>query len=80
MFAHSVNVTLLVVQTSKELNYSQSKVRDLAIGTSRLLHDIGKALSNDPLKHPTIGFEIIKKSRELSLLSGAYCVTSIMRP
>ena len=67
VFAHSVNVTLLVVQTSKELNYSQSKVRDLAIGT--LLHDIGKALSNDPLKHPTIGFEIIKKNRELSLLS-----------
>ena len=67
VFAHSVNVTLLVVQTSKELNYSQSKVRDLAIGT--LLHDIGKALTNDPMQHPTTGFEIIKKNRELSLLS-----------
>ena len=67
VFAHSVNVTLLVVQISKELNYPQSKIRDLAIGA--LLHDIGKAVSNDPLKHPTSGFEIIKKNRELSLLS-----------
>lgn len=67
VFAHSVNVTLLVVQTAKKLNYPQSKLRDLAIGT--LLHDIGKVLTDDPIEHSTQGFEIIRKNRELSLLS-----------
>ena len=67
VYAHSVNVALLVVQTAKKLNYIQSKLRDLAIGT--LLHDIGKVITDDPAEHPTKGFEIIKKNRELSLLS-----------
>ncbi|PKR86478.1 c-di-GMP phosphodiesterase [Heyndrickxia camelliae] len=66
-YAHSVNVTLLALQTSKTLGYSNSQQRDLAMGS--LLHDIGKVAGKDETLHPKKGFEIIRNNREISLLS-----------
>jgi putative nucleotidyltransferase with HDIG domain len=66
-YAHSVNVTLLCIQTAKQMKYTNSKLRDLAIGA--ILHDIGKGQAKEPSEHPLIGFEIIRKHREFSLLS-----------
>lgn len=66
-FAHAVNVTLLSILTAKKLQYTQSQLRDLGIGA--LLHDIGKVETDNHLEHPQTGFELIKKHREISLLS-----------
>jgi putative nucleotidyltransferase with HDIG domain len=67
LYAHSVNVTLLSIQMAKKLNYTNSQLRDLALGS--LLHDIGKTVSKDNKDHPQNGFELIKANREISLLS-----------
>jgi putative nucleotidyltransferase with HDIG domain len=66
-YAHAVNVTILSLQVGKGLGYNELMLRDLAIGC--LLHDIGKAVTEEELKHPEAGFEILRKIRELSLLS-----------
>ncbi|MBS4174176.1 HD domain-containing phosphohydrolase [Bacillus sp. FJAT-49736] len=66
-YAHAVNVTLLALQTSKQLGYTNSQQRDLAMGT--MLHDIGKMRTNDISLHPEQGFQLIRKNREISLLS-----------
>jgi HD-GYP domain-containing protein (c-di-GMP phosphodiesterase class II) len=66
-YAHSVNVTLLSIQVAKKLHYTNSQLRDLALGS--LLHDIGKAVSKEDKEHPQKGFEVIKANREISLLS-----------
>jgi len=66
-YAHSVNVALLCLQISKQMSYSPVQLRDLAIGA--LLHDIGKAVTDQEAEHPAKGFEVIKESREISLLS-----------
>jgi putative nucleotidyltransferase with HDIG domain len=66
-FAHSVNVTLLALQVSKKLKINKLQLRDLAIGV--LLHDIGKAFTTDDEQHPQLGFEYLRKEREVSILS-----------
>jgi putative nucleotidyltransferase with HDIG domain len=66
-FAHSVNVTLLALQIAKKYQISQMQIRDLAVGA--LLHDIGKALTPVEDDHPRVGFEYLRKTREVSLLS-----------
>lgn len=66
-YAHAVNVCLLSVQISKKLNYNYSNFKDLALGA--LLHDIGKSVTQNIEEHPIKGFEIMKDSREISLLS-----------
>lgn len=66
-FAHSVNVTLLALQIAKKYQISHMQIRDLAIGA--LLHDIGKALTPVEDDHPRVGFEYLRKTREVSLLS-----------
>ncbi|XJZ26632.1 HD-GYP domain-containing protein [Bacillota bacterium Lsc_1132] len=66
-YAHAVNVTLLAISTARKLQYTQSQLRDLGVGT--LLHDIGKVETDNGLEHPQKGFEIIKRHREISLLS-----------
>lgn len=65
-YAHCVNVTLLALQLAKKLNVSQLQVKDLALGC--LLHDIGKVL-DDSTHHSRVGFEFLRKIREVSLLS-----------
>ncbi|MFE8701637.1 HD-GYP domain-containing protein [Cytobacillus sp. FJAT-54145] len=65
-YAHAVNVALLSVQVGTKLNYNMIQLRDLAIGA--LLHDIGKVIGNEE-NHPTEGFELLRKTRELKVLT-----------
>ncbi len=66
-YAHSVNVALLSLQMSKRMGYNQGQLRDLTVGA--LLHDIGKAITDQEAEHPSKGFDIIRDNREISLLS-----------
>lgn len=66
-YAHSVNVTLLSLQLAKKMNIPQMQLKDLALGA--LLHDIGKLLTDVEEDHPRVGFEFLRKIRELNLLS-----------
>ncbi len=82
-FAHSVNVCILSLMTGITLGYNDTKLKELGIGA--LLHDIGrvsldKALINKPedlsreeyeliKHHPQLGFEILRKYDDISLLS-----------
>lgn len=66
-YAHAVNVTLLSLQLAKKMKISQMNLRDLALGA--LLHDIGKVLSDNVGDHPQVGFEFLRKNREVSLLA-----------
>jgi putative nucleotidyltransferase with HDIG domain len=66
-YAHAVNVAILSLLVGKGLGYNELRLRDLAIGC--LLHDIGKAVTEEEAIHPEAGFEILRNIRELSLLS-----------
>ncbi|MEQ2526706.1 HD domain-containing protein [Robertmurraya yapensis] len=68
-YAHSINVTLLALQLAKKLGISQIQIKDFAMGC--LLHDIGKVLtvSDESEHHARVGFEYLRKIREVSLLS-----------
>lgn len=66
-FAHCVNVALLALQLAKKRTFTQTQLRDLTLGC--LLHDIGKAVTDDTFSHPVEGFELLRKVREISLLS-----------
>lgn len=66
-YAHAVNVTLISLQLAKKLNISQIHIKELALGA--LLHDIGKMLTDDDDEHPKVGFEYLRKIREINLLS-----------
>lgn len=66
-YAHSVNVALLSLQLAKKLGISQMLIKDLALGC--LLHDIGKVLSSETEHHARVGFEYLRKIREVSLLA-----------
>lgn len=65
-YAHAVNVTLISLLVSKQLSFNDLQLHDLAIGC--LLHDIGKLRSRES-EHTEIGFSILRKVREISLLS-----------
>lgn len=67
LYAHVVNVSLLAVQIGRKLGLNQIQLRDLVIGC--LLHDIGKMKATDEKNHPLEGFEIIRKHRELNVVS-----------
>lgn len=82
-FSHSVNVAVISVLIGKALHYDKEKLIKLGIGA--LLHDIGKAIIpeeilNKPGKltveefnimqeHSPLGYEIVKRSWDLSPLS-----------
>lgn len=66
-YAHTVNVTILSLQLAKKLGISQIPLKDLAMGC--LLHDIGKVLVKDGENHCLVGFDYLRKVREVSLLS-----------
>lgn len=86
LFSHSVNVCILSIMTGISLGYDELKLRDLGIGA--LMHDIGKLeISSDILektgrlsqeeiaeikKHPSLGFDILRKNPDISLIS-AHC-------
>lgn len=67
LYAHSVNVAILSLQIGKKMGYSELQLRDLAVGA--LLHDIGKVVTENNHQHPEAGFEILRKIREMNLLS-----------
>lgn len=66
-YAHAVNVAILSLQVGKILGYNELMLRDLALGC--LLHDIGKASTQEAKEHPEAGFSILRGIREISLLS-----------
>ncbi|SDO42155.1 HD-GYP domain-containing protein [Alkalicoccus daliensis] len=86
IFHHSLNVTIYSLSLGKALGLNQEELHKLGLGA--LLHDIGKMsvsanilnktekLTNDEFdeikKHTTLGFEILRKSHTLSLLT-AHC-------
>ncbi|MDH7478748.1 MAG: HD-GYP domain-containing protein [Syntrophomonadaceae bacterium] len=83
LFAHSVNVCLLSLMTGISLAMNTIQLRELGVGA--LLHDIGKTAvsreiinKTDPLTpeefdeiktHTTVGFDILRKHIDISLLS-----------
>lgn len=66
-YAHAVNVTLLSLQMAKNMMISQMQLKDLALGC--LLHDIGKVLTKENESHTVVGFEYLRKIREVNLLA-----------
>jgi HD-GYP domain-containing protein (c-di-GMP phosphodiesterase class II) len=81
-FIHSVNVSILAVFAGIGLGYGKTKLKELALGG--LLHDVGKMfvpkeILNKPAKlteaemeimkgHSLLGFELLRKNPEVSLL------------
>ncbi len=86
LFSHVVNVCVLSIMTGISLGLDELRLRDLGVGA--LLHDVGKIqlpekILNKPgrltsiereeiKKHPSLGFEILRKNPEISTLS-AHC-------
>ncbi|MFB6468250.1 HD-GYP domain-containing protein [Cytobacillus sp. Hz8] len=67
MYAHAVNVALISLMLAKKMNIHQLQLKDLAFGA--LLHDIGKLLTDVEEDHPRVGFEFLRRIREINLLS-----------
>lgn len=79
-YIHSVNVSLYSLLIGRSLNYTRSKLQELAMGT--ILHDIGKTLIDPSIqfkngklnakeyeqikKHAEIGYYILSKIPDLS--------------
>lgn len=86
LFSHIVNVCVLSIMTGINLGFDELRLRDLGVGA--LLHDVGKILVPEKIlnkpgrltpaereevkKHPTLGFEILRKNPEISTVS-AHC-------
>lgn len=82
-YEHSVNVVVLSLMLGLELNYTKSKLHNLAIGA--MLHDMGKVfvpkevlLKSGKLtdaefglikEHPSRGYEYLKSDEEISAMS-----------
>lgn len=82
-FAHAVNVCVLAIALGIKLEYNELKLRDLGVGA--LLHDIGmvkiaeqiiikpgkltKAEYAEVRKHPWIGFDILRATEGINILS-----------
>jgi putative nucleotidyltransferase with HDIG domain len=67
IFAHAVNVTLIALQIGKKIGYTYTQLNDLGVGC--LLHDIGKARTSIKEEHPEMGFNIIRSTREVSVVA-----------
>ena len=82
-FSHSVSTTVYSLVIAKQLGYSKAMMEKLAAGT--LLHDVGKTLLDKKIlnktsrleadeyehvkQHTVLGYEILKKCRNLTELS-----------
>jgi HD-GYP domain-containing protein (c-di-GMP phosphodiesterase class II) len=82
-FGHCVNVCVLCILIGLSLGFTREKLRDMAVGA--LLHDIGKVVipkeilaKSDKLskeefeiikEHPSKGFEVIKKIKDVNIIS-----------
>lgn len=68
LFIHSLNITILAVLMGLKLNFNQLQLQELAIGA--MLHDVGMVAKNtEKNDHPIVGFGILKKKHEISMLS-----------
>ena len=88
-FSHSVNVCVLSLITGISMKYGEEKLRELGIGA--MLHDVGKTripseILNKPgsltaeefdiiKKHTSYGYELLKKSKELSTYASYIALT-----
>lgn len=63
LFHHSVNVAILSTIVGIELEYSQKKLRKLAV--SALLHDIGKLFSEDEREHLKLARRLLREKSDL---------------
>lgn len=86
LFGHSVNVCVLSIMAGLNLGFDELRLRDLGVGA--LLHDVGKTqlpvellnktgrLTTEEIqeikKHPALGFDILRKNADISLVS-AHC-------
>lgn len=86
LFHHSVNVCILSVMTGINMEFDELRLRDLGVGA--MLHDIGMTLIDQKLvnktdratpaeleeirRHPALGFDILRKNPDISLIS-AHC-------
>lgn len=86
LFHHSVNVCILSVMTGINMEFDELRLRDLGVGA--ILHDVGMTLIDQKLvnktervtedelaeirKHPELGFDILRKNPDISLIS-AHC-------
>jgi len=82
-YKHSVNVSILSIMTSKALGYSQSDIKNIALGA--FLHDVGKMCTDQTLitkpgrltdiereeveRHPEYGYDLIKDIESLPFTS-----------
>lgn len=65
LYSHSVGVCVLSILTGKALGLDDLKMKTLGMGA--ILHDIGKSIDPGP-GHTSIGFEILRGNKELSIL------------
>ena len=88
-FGHSVNVCVLSLITGISMEYDEEKLRELGIGA--MLHDVGKIripskILNKPgsltkeefnivKKHTSYGYEVLKRSMELSTYASYLALT-----
>jgi len=69
-YAHAVNTTILALHLAKKKLIAPSHMKEIAIGA--LIHDIGKIMTKELENHPTEGYNLIKKNRDINLLI-AHC-------
>lgn len=83
LFGHSLAVSVLSLMMGISAGYNYGRLKELGVGA--ILHDIGKILIADEIvnkpapltpeefmeikKHPQLGYEILKKSEEISSVS-----------
>ncbi|MDF2605991.1 MAG: c-di-GMP phosphodiesterase [Bacillales bacterium] len=66
-YAHTVNVTMLSLMIAKKKKFNGMQTHELAMGC--VLHDIGKNFTNIHEDHTKVGFDFLRKIREVSVVS-----------
>lgn len=88
LYHHSVNVAVLATAVGMSLGYNRTQLMNLGIGA--MLHDIGKVSLPEELlqkkerwnaeeqelakQHATLGFDLLRKQHDISLLSAHVCL------
>lgn len=88
LYHHSVSVAVLATAVGMSLGYNRTQLQQLGIGA--MLHDLGKVSLPDELvkkkerwtdeekeiakEHTTLGFNLLRKQHDISLLSAHVCL------
>lgn len=88
LYHHSVNVAVLATAVGMSLGYNRTQLMQLGVGA--MLHDIGKVSLPEELvqkkerwteeereiakQHTTLGFNLLRKQHDISLLSAHVCL------